>query len=48
MTNSVRMVLLALALLCFILAALGVKGPAGGWTPVGLAFLTVSFWPGVE
>lgn len=47
MTITVRLIFLILALVCFILATFAVKGPAGGWAPVGLAFLTLSFWPGL-
>lgn len=48
MLFTARSIFLVLALVSFVLATLGVKGPAGGWVPVGLFFLTLSFWPGLE
>ena len=45
MTITVQVVFLVLALVSFVLATLGVKGPPGGWQPVGLIFLTLFLWP---
>jgi hypothetical protein len=39
---DIRFLLLAIALVCFILAAFGVPSRIG-WEPLGLAFLTASF-----
>ena len=44
MTFTLNTLWLVLALICFGLAAFGVKGPPGGWQPVGLFFLTLTFW----
>lgn len=49
MTITIRLIFLVLALICFLLATFAVApGPKGGWTPLGLVFLTLSFWPGLE
>ena len=44
MTLTLNTLWLVLALICFGLATFGVKGPPGGWEPVGLFFLTLTFW----
>lgn len=42
---GVKLILLIVALVCFILAAAGVPSRVG-WEPLGLAFLTASFMVG--
>jgi len=42
MTNTPKIVLLVLALICFILAAVGVSFPRVNLTALGLAFFVAS------
>lgn len=42
---NLKLFLLGAAIVCFVLAAFAVKGPKGGWTPLGFAFVTAFFWP---
>lgn len=48
LTGTALLLCLVLALICFILATFGVKGPAGGWQPVGLAFFVLAFFPEIS
>lgn len=45
MTVTVDVVFLILAIVCFVLAAFAIPGPKGGWTPVGLIFVSLFLWP---
>jgi len=40
----VERIFLGLAIICFLLAAAGAPGPKGGWTPVGLIFVSLFLW----
>jgi nicotinamide mononucleotide (NMN) deamidase PncC len=44
MTITLKIVFLIVALICFALATFGVKGPPGGWQPVGLFFIGLFLW----
>jgi hypothetical protein len=44
MTNTVRLVLLAFAVVLFLLAGCGISHPRAHFGWLGLAFLTVALW----